>query len=78
MASEGIYMSIPIPHEPDNPDNKPLPSPSTNPSKPNLKDFDHASNWITSPTNPAIEINTITGRMRTKDFSRPENYPKSI
>jgi hypothetical protein len=71
-------MPIPIPHEPDNPDNKPLPSPPSPPAKPTLKDFDDESNWITSPTNPAIEINTITGRMRTKDFGNETNYPKSI
>ena len=67
-------MSIPKPPEPPDYEPKPL----SQPVKPNLKDFDHESNWRQSTTNPAIEINIITGRMRTKDFTKPGNYPKSI
>lgn len=69
-------MSIPTPHEPDDYDFKPI-NPSA-PDKPNLKDFDDESNWLQSTTNPSIQINRITGKMRTKDFINPENYPKSI
>ena len=70
-------MSIPIPPQSPDYESKPLPSkPDTD--KPNLKDFDDEANWRQSPTNPAIEINIITGRMRTKDFTKPGVYPKSI
>jgi hypothetical protein len=68
-------MSIPTPSDPNNPDFKPLP---TDVVKPNVKDFDDKANWITSSTNPSIECNVITGKLRTKDFSKPHNYPKGI
>ena len=69
-------MSIPKPHEPEDYESKPLRKSTAN--KPNLKDFDDEANWLTSPTNPSVEYNIITGRVRTKDFSNPEHYPKSI
>jgi hypothetical protein len=62
-------MTLPTPHEPENTDNKPLSPSPTSSDKPNLKDFDDESNWIDSPTNSAIQINQITGAMRTKDYS---------
>jgi hypothetical protein len=70
-------MSIPTPKDFPSDDFKPLPS-SPPEDKPNLKDFDNEANWRQSTTNPSIEVNTITGKFRTKDFIIPENYPKSI
>lgn len=60
-------------------DFKPLtPKPTNSTNKPNLKDFDDTANWVQHPTNSSIELNISTGRIRTKDFSLKENYPKSI
>lgn len=59
-------MSIPTPHESDSGDFKPL---EKSTDKVDLKDFDAPTNWIQSPTNPLVEINKITGKMRTKDFT---------
>lgn len=60
-------MSIPTPKEFPSPDFKQIPTPAPTPTA--KKDPDHESNWITSSTNSLIEINRVTGKMRTKDFN---------
>ncbi len=68
-------MSIPIPPQSPDYEFKSLPSKPTS-DKPNLKDFDDDCNWKQSPTNPDVQINIITGKMRTRDMHIP-NGPKT-
>lgn len=48
-------------------DFKPLPPPIH--KSPPVKQDDDESNWYQHPTNSDVEINKVTGKFRTKNFS---------